>query len=170
MFRKSMCAQVTPANIAGLERPWRCSSLLCLMFRQGFHISFWSNPMNIWNFNNVKSSLPGHLPSHDIPTPKALLFSPWVNEKEARGRAEGAEEREEGEAGELTHPCVGVLVAQRGTESSGALLNISSIWCRYHPSDHHDPILCCSRDSRSQAGGVREGDSGGCEEEMDGGL
>lgn len=70
--------------------------------------------MHISNFNNVESSLAGHLPSHDIPTPKALLFSPWVNEKEARGRAEGAEEREEGDAGELTHPRVGVLGGAEG--------------------------------------------------------
>lgn len=32
-----------------------------------------------------------------------------------------------GEAEELTHSSVGAFVAQRGTESSGALLNISSI-------------------------------------------
>lgn len=43
------------------------------------------------------------------------------NQEEAGRGAEG------GEAEELTHSSVGAFVAQRGSESSGALLNISSI-------------------------------------------
>lgn len=61
-------------------------------------------------------------------------------------------ERRGGEAEELTHSSVGAFVAQWGTESSGALLNISSIWCHYRPSDHRRHHQRRPRDSALQAG------------------
>lgn len=73
------------------------------------------------------------------------------NQKEAGHGAEGGCTGG-GEAEELTHSSVGAFVAQRGTESSGALLNISSIWCHYRPSDHHRHHQRRPRDSALQAG------------------
>lgn len=54
--------------------------------------------------------------------------SGWTQKRGAQKNGGRAEDREEGA---LTHSYVGGMVAQRGTESPGALLNISSIWCHY---------------------------------------
>lgn len=66
-------------------------------------------------------------PYHDVTVTVSLfVFSPPSRQQETEQRGEEQEGGGAG-AGELTHSGVEALVAQRGTESSGALLNISSI-------------------------------------------
>lgn len=86
---------------------------------------------------------------HRLQLVQAFSFSPpQVNKRSGKlhEQSEGSRTRRGG-AEELTHSSVGAFVAQRGTESSGALLNISSIWCHYRPSDHRRHHQRCPRDS-----------------------
>ena len=63
----------------------------------------------------------------------SCFFSPWVNERliGSRSRAEGGQQES------WLTAAWGLWWHRGGTESSGALLNISSIWCHYRPCDHH---------------------------------
>lgn len=79
---------------------------------------FWSNFMPIWNFN-ISSSLSGHIPTTATFALRDSLFSPWVKVTEAW---DGGAEQSRAEGGPDSSLC-------GGAESSGGLLNASSIWC-----------------------------------------
>lgn len=93
-------------------------------------MAFWSNFMPIWNFN-ISSSLSGHIPITATFALRDLLFSPWVKGTEAWDDGEGQSRAGGGPDSSLCG----------GTESSGGLLNASSIWCHYRPSERRDPVL-----------------------------
>lgn len=93
-------------------------------------MAFWSNFMPIWNFN-ISSSLSGHIPITATFALRDLLFSPWVKGTEVW---DGREEQSRAGGGPDSSLC-------GGAESSGGLLNASSIWCHYRPSDRPDPVL-----------------------------